>query len=227
MILRNLFIFMAAAVSLISASAQEAKYKWDVGVAAGMSGYIGDANGGFPFRHPGAAVSVLGRYNFNTRLALRAQAGLQTISGNTADMDNVLPGNAQYKFNTSVFDFGVKGEFNFFPYGIGETYKRLRRCTPYATVGIGVAVGGSKGNGAAAFALPLGVGVKYKLSERCNLGAEWTFTKTFSDKIDSKELTDLYLIKSSFIKNTDWLSTLTVSITYEFGERCEVCNRKD
>ena len=93
---------MAAAVSLISASAQEAKYKWDVGVAAGMSGYIGDANGGFPFRHPGAAVSVLGRYNFNTRLALRAQAGLQTISGNTADMDNVLPGNAQYKFNTSV-----------------------------------------------------------------------------------------------------------------------------
>ena len=218
---------MAAAVSLISASAQEAKYKWDVGVAAGMSGYIGDANGGFPFRHPGAAVSGVGRYNFNTRLALRAQAGLQTISGNTADMDNVLPGNAQYKFNTSVFDFGVKGEFNFFPYGIGETYKRLRRCTPYATVGIGVAVGGSKGNRAAAFALPLGVGVKYKLSERCNLGAEWAFTKTFSDKIDSKELTDLYLIKSSFIKNTDWLSTLTVSITYEFGERCEVCNRKD
>ena len=218
---------MAAAVSLISTSAQEAKYKWDIGVAAGMSGYIGDANSGFPFRHPGAAVSVLGRYNFNTRLSLRAQTGIQTISGNTSDMDNVLPDNAQYKFNTSVFDFGVRGEFNFFPYGIGETYKRLRRCTPYAAIGAGLVVGGSKGNRTAAFALPLGVGVKYKLSERFNLGAEWGFTKTFSDKIDSKDLNDLYQIKSSFIKNTDWLSTITVSLTYEFGERCEVCNRKD
>lgn len=218
---------MAIAVSLISSDAQEARYKWDVGVAAGMSGYIGDANSGFPFRHPGASVSVLGRYNFNTRLSLRAQAGVQTISGNTADMDNVLPGNAQYSFSTSVVDFGVRGEFNFFPYGIGETYKRLRRCTPYASIGLGVAVGGGKGNRAAAFAIPLGIGVKYKINERFNLGAEWTFTKTFSDKMDAGDLSDLYLIKSSFIKNTDWLSTLAVSVTYEFGERCEVCNRKD
>lgn len=227
MILRKLIIIMTAAVSLMSARAQEARYKWDVGVAAGMSGYIGDANSGFPFRHPGAAAALLGRYNFNTRIALRAQLGMQSISGNTADVDNVLPGGMQYDFKTSVIDFGVRGEFNFFPYGIGETYKRLRRCTPYASLGIGMAVGGSKGDRTVAFAIPMGVGVKYKLSERVNLGAEWSFIKTFSDRIDSKELSDLYQIKSSFIKNNDWLSTLAVSVTYEFGERCVVCNRKD
>lgn len=218
---------MAATATLISSSAQEAKYRWDIGVAAGMSGYIGDANGGFPFRHPGGAVSLIGRYNFNTRLALRTQLGKQTISGNTADIENALPGGVQYDFKSSVIDFGVRGEFNFFPYGIGETYKRLRRCTPFASLGIGFVSGGGKGSKSVAFAVPMGFGVKYKVSERFNLGAEWTFTKTFSDRIDSKELTDLYGIKSSFIKNNDWLSALTVSVAYDFGERCVVCNRKD
>ncbi len=121
----------------------------------------------------------------------------------------------------------MRGEFNFFPYGVGETYKRLRRCTPYISLGAGAVVGGSQGNNSVAFAVPMGFGLKYKLGERLNFGAEWTFTKTLGDHVDGKELSDLYQIKSSFVKNTDWLSAITVSLTYEFGERCVVCNRKD
>ena len=227
MIIRIVLFVMATIASLTPACAQDARYKWDFGVAAGMSGYIGDANSGFPFRHPGAAVSITGRYNFDARWALRANAGLATISGNTADIDNVLPGGAEYSFKSTVYDFGVRGEFNFFPYGIGETYKRLRRCSPYISLGVGAVIGGSEGNNSVAFAVPMGFGLKYKLSERLNFGAEWTFTKTLGDHVDSKELSDLYRIKSSFVKNTDWLSAITVSLTYEFGERCVVCNRKD
>ena len=72
--------------------------------------------------------------------------------------------------------------------------------------------------------IPLGVGVKYKLSRRLNMGLEFAMTKTFSDKIDGKNLSDMYLIKSSFIKNTDWYSNISFSITYEFGERCSTCH---
>ena len=75
--------------------------------------------------------------------------------------------------------------------------------------------------------IPMGVGVRYKLSRRVNLNAEFTMTKVFGDKVDSKELTDLYQIKSSFLKNTDWYSTLTVGISFEFGPRCVTCHRID
>ena len=51
--------------------------------------------------------------------------------------------------------------------------------------------------------------------------------KVLGDKADGRDLTDLYLIKSSFIKNTDWYSTLLFSVSYELGERCIGCNRLD
>ena len=73
----------------------------------------------------------------------------------------------------------------------------------------------------------MGFGVKYKLNPRLNLAMEFSMTKTFSDKIDGPYLNDLTGIKTSFVKNTDWYSRLTVGITYEFGERCETCHYVD
>ncbi len=67
------------------------------------------------------------------------------------------------------------------------------------------------------------VGVRYKASKQVNLGIEFAMNKVFGDKVDGKQLTDLYGIKSSFIKNTDWYSTLMFTIGYEFGERCKNC----
>ncbi len=70
-------------------------------------------------------------------------------------------------------------------------------------------------------------GIKYKISRRLNLIADFTMTKVFGDKLDGAELADLTTIKSSFIKNTDRHSAIQVSLSYEFGPRCVVCNRKD
>ena len=78
-----------------------------------------------------------------------------------------------------------------------------------------------------ALTIPVGLGVKYKPSQRLNLFAELTYAKALSDHIDGNDLADLYRIKSSFLKNTDWYATLTVGFTYEFSERCTVCNRLD
>ncbi|MCI9608163.1 MAG: porin family protein [Muribaculaceae bacterium] len=227
MILRLLIIMTTAVLLPVCAYSQEARYKWDIGVGAGMSGYIGDANSGFPFRHPGAAAQLFARYNFDSRWALRAQAGLSSLSGNTADMDNVLPDAAQYSFKSTLYDLSVRGEFNFFPYGIGETYKRLRRWTPVLSIGLGAVMSSVDGKNFTAMEIPLGLGVKYKASPRLNLAIEWTMTKALGDHLDGENLSDLYKIKSSFLKNTDWYSTICVSVTYDFGERCVVCNRKD
>ena len=75
--------------------------------------------------------------------------------------------------------------------------------------------------------IPMGAGVRYKIKERLNIGIEFTFTKAFSDHIDGKDLADLNQIKTAFYKNTDWISRLTIGVSYEFGKRCETCHYVD
>lgn len=224
-ILASLFTAIAA-LRCVAADDVES-YRYDIGASIGMSGYLGDANESNLFKHPGFAASVGGRYLFDSRWAIRAQLGMATLSGNTADFANALPFGEQFSFKSTVADFSVRGECNFFAYGIGETYKRLRRWTPFISLGLGASMSMTDGNTFAAFSIPMGLGVKYKLSRRLNLVAEFTMTKVFGDNVDSKELADLYHIKSSFLKNTDWYSTLSVGFTYEFGPRCVTCNRLD
>lgn len=217
-------VFMTAAACC--AYAQETPYKWDLGVAAGMSGYAGDASNSV-FRHPGATVQADMRYLPSSRWAVRGVLSVLGISGNSADMPGVRPGGQEYTFKSTVVDAGARLEFNFFPYGMGETYKHLRRWSPYLTAGLGVTVATCNGYTAAGPSLPMGMGIKYKLSECLNMGVEFTMTKVFNDHIDGRNLSDLTTIKSSFVKNNDWYSRLAVGISYEFGRRCETCHYVD
>lgn len=217
--------FPARAFAQTQESVEE--YKFDIGAGIGMSGYLGDANESNMFAHPGVAFNATFRYLINSRWAIRGMLTGVSLSGSTADMDNVLPEGKVYDFKSSVYDLGARAEFNFFNYGIGETYKRLTRISPYLSLGLGVAMASSGGDTSVAMSLPMGFGVKYKLRSRLNLGLEFSMTKVFGDKVDSSELTDLYQIKSSFLKNTDWYSSLMFTVTYEFGKRCVTCHRID
>jgi len=206
-------------------AAQEETYRFDIGGQAGMSGYLGDASSSI-FSETGFSGGVSFRYLPDVRWAVRGVLNVFGLSGNTSNMDDVLPGGAEYSFNSVVYDLGGRVEFNFFPYGIGETYKKLKRWTPYLTVGMGMSLAKCGGAGNAGFNIPMGAGLKYKIKERLNLGLEFTMTKVFSDRIDG-DLTDLYQIKSSFLKNTDWYSNISLSLTYEFGKRCATCHYVD
>lgn len=213
--------------SAAQATAQPETYKFDLGAGIGMSGYLGDANESSLFSHPGLAANASLRYLLNTRFALRGMLNIATLSGSTADMENVLPEAAVYDFKSSLYDLQVRGEFNFFSYGIGESYKKLSRITPYLALGLGVSMASCQGKNFTAMTIPMAFGVKYKIRPRLNLGLEFSMTKVLGDHVDGPDLSDLYLIKSSFIKNTDWYSTLQLSVSYEFGERCVECHRLD
>lgn len=220
-------VIAAVVINSASINAQTAKYKFDVGAGIGMSGYLGDVNESNVFKHPGLAGGASFRYIIDSRWAIRGLFTAASLSGNSADYDMVFPSGESYKFDAWAYDLGARAEFNFFGYGIGETYKKLRRWSPYLTVGVGATMSSCDGNSAFAMNIPMGFGIKYKLRERLNLGLEFAMTKVFGDKVDGKDLNDLYQIKSSFIKNTDWYSTVMLSITYEFGERCETCHYVD
>ncbi len=218
-------LFTLVALAAPRLQAQEETYRFDVGAQVGMAGYLGDASSNI-FGHPGFSGGVSWRYLPDARWAVRALLNVMSLSGDTADMDDVLPGQAQYSFKSTAYDLGGRVEFNFFSYGIGESYKKLRRWSPYLTVGLGVTLATCGGESAFGVNIPMGAGIKYKLRERWNLGLEFTMTKVFSDHVDG-ELSDLYQIKSSFIKNTDWYSNISVSVTYEFGKRCSTCHYVD
>lgn len=206
-------------------SAQEETYRFDIGGQIGMAGYLGDASSSI-FAHPGFSGGVSFRYLPDARWAVRTLLNVHSLSGDTSDMDDVLPESGEYSFKSTAYDLGGRIEFNFFSYGIGETYKKLRRWSPYLTLGIGVTLATCDGESNLGFNIPMGVGFKYKLKERLNLGLEFTMTKVFSDHVDGA-LSDLYQIKSSFLKNTDWYSNISVSLTYEFGKRCATCHYVD
>ena len=206
---------------------QSAPYKFDIGAQLGMSGYIGEANGSNIFKKPGFDGELSFRYNGDTRWAVRGVFSTFGLSGSTEGMANVLPSLAQYSFSSQIYELSARGEFNFFAYGIGETYKRLRRWSPYLTLGVGFAMASSAGNTYVAPTIPMGLGVKFKLSERWNLGVEFTMTKAFNDHFDGPDLADLNQMETAFYKNTDWYSRLTIGISYEFGKRCETCHYVD
>lgn len=218
----SLIIAMLSVALTDKTCSQEAAYKFDLGASLGVSGYLGDANTSNVMSHPGFAAGASFRYLINTRWAMKGVFTTAGLSGNSADMENVYPGGQTYEFTSTVYDLGARAEFNFFNYGIGETYRKLRRWTPYLSLGFGVTMAKADGTHVA-MNIPMGVGLRYKLTPRINLGLEWSMTKVLGDNVDSTVLDDLYEIKSSFIKNTDWYSLIMFSISYEFGERCKSC----
>lgn len=225
-ILAVIMVCVALALRPAGASAQEETYKFDFGAQVGLAGYLGDANESSIFAKPGFAGGLSFRYLIDTRWAIRAVFNSYSLSGDSSKFDNVFPGGQNYSFKSTAYDLGGRIEFNFFAYGIGETYKRLRRWSPYLAVGLGITYSTCDGTSAVAPNIPLAFGVKYKLKERWNVGLEFSMTKVFGDKVDG-ELSDLYQIKSSFLKNTDWYSNISVSVTYEFGKRCVTCHYVD
>lgn len=192
-----------------------------------MTGYLGDANTANLLKHPGWDAELLLRYIANPRWAFKTNLYVGSLSGNSADMTNVFPGGETFKFSTTFYELGELAEFNFFNYGMGESYRKLKRISPYICAGLGFLVWQTDGKAGFSVNIPLGVGVKYKLNRRVNLGFEFLMKKTLTDKLDGENLSDPYQIKSSFMKNTDWYSTMTFTISYEFSQRCAVCHYKE
>ena len=224
---------LAGLLSLISLiacvsplSAQDVAYKWDAGASIGLGGYLGEYSRSNPMAHAGFRASVWGAYVFDSRWSFQAMAGYSGISGDLGGVGGVLPADAPTYFRSAVGDLSVRAEFNFFAYGEGETFKHLSRWTPYVAAGAGAVAAVPHGSSCkVAPLLPMAIGVKFRIKPRLNLRGEFSMAKSFTDGLDGSA--DLCGIAGSRIKNTDWLSMLTVGISYEFGERCATCHYFD
>lgn len=233
-----LFIFMVCLPSLlVKAVAQDEVYRMELGGGLGGSFYLGDANSK-PFANLGPMGSVLARYIFNPRMGLKGNLAFGHISGKTGNdffpvdagsgtAEGGRPGMAT--FNRNLIDFGVQFEFNFWGYGIGRGFEGYSRITPYMLFGAGVTLALAPVKTDAGFNIPLGVGVKFKLKPRLNIGLEWSMRFTTTDRLDVSNssgviLEDPYGVKSAMFKNKDCYSFTMLFLTYDMFPKCMNCN---
>lgn len=212
-------------VTAVQTLAQDdVEYRMEVGTGAGLVSYLGDFNGSV-MKNMQPMGSLVWRWVLNPRMAVRAKGSYGKLKGSSADVQTYYPDMQAkpYQFNHSLGDLGVTFEYNFWPYGTGRDYRGAKRLTPFIFGGVGgtYVSGGPKDVWTAH--VPLGLGVKYKLGDRVNIGLEWAAHFSLSDKLDG--VVDPYLVKSSgLFKNTDGYSTLLVTFTYSFQAKCRTCH---
>ena len=199
----------------------------EAGGTLGLVTYLGDFNANI-FRGAQPMGGLVLRRVINPYMHLRLAAFAGKIKGSSQGNGTYYPAYAAspYHFNHRLVDVGVAYEYNFWPYGTGRDYRGAQPLTPYIMGGLGLThVSGGEKNVTAAN-LSLGVGVKYKLAERLNLGLEWAMHFSLSDELDGQK--DPYGIKSSgLFKNTDCYSTLQLTLSYSLMAKCRTCHNED
>ena len=181
--------------------------------------------------------ALTARRILNPRMAVKANIAFGHIHGTS---EGFIPTDAysetpegglptQVKFSRNVMDIGAQFELNFWGFGTGVGYKGNSRITPYILAGAGVTLGmGGHGGLCGGMNIPVGVGVKYKLKPRVNLGFEWTMRFSTTDKLDATaegtQLNDPYGVKSAMFKNKDCYSFAMFFITYDMFPKLRRCN---
>lgn len=227
--MRKLLLMLMVLLPAARMSAQDdPQYRMEIGAGVGTVSYEGDFNGNV-LKNMQSMFSALWRYNFDPYKDLRLSATYGKLKGSSKDVDTYYPDYAteEYSFNRNLLDVSLVFEYNFWPYGTGRDYRGAKRLTPYIYGGIG-ATSASGGGSKSVFTanVPIGLGVKYKLNERMNLGLDWGIHFSLSDELDGVK--DPYQVKSSgMFKNTDCYSMLQLTLTYSFKAKCRTCNKEE
>jgi hypothetical protein len=177
---------------------------WELGVTAGGMGYMGDLNPHQFHKINNLAVGGVVKRNFDGYWSLKFSLLAGKVSARDADAKYPEQVNRNLQFFSPVTEGSFQVEFNFFDFGIDYGQRRF---TPYVFAGISVfgfnpkakygdtvyelkylATEKATADGAAyttiATAIPIGAGVKYQLSERLNLAAEFGFRTAHTDYLD-------------------------------------------
>lgn len=213
--------------TLTASAQQDDEYLMEIGGGVGMVSYQGDFNGKITSGMQPAGAIVWRRL-LNPYMGFRVTGMMGKLKGDATRLETYYPDETTraYSFDRSLTDVSVTYEYNFWPYGTGRDYRGAKRLTPFVFGGIGATYvsGGEKKVFTAN--VPIGLGIKYKLKERLNVGLEWSMHFSLSDELDG--MADPYGIKSSgAFKNTDCYSGLMLTLTYSFKSKCRTCNNDD
>ena len=220
----TLLLLMLAAMLNMNAQTDD-EYLMEIGGGVGFLGYLGDYNNVLT-RDLQPMATLLVRRNLNPYMGLRLAASFGKLKGDERDVKTIYPstGVTPYSFSRTLTDVSLTYEYNFWPYGTGHDYYGAKRLTPFVFLGLGGTYAGDDGSSVFTANVPIGLGLKYKVGQRMNVGVEWAMHFSMSDKLDGRK--DPYGITSSGIfKNTDCYSVLQLTLSYSFMPKCTTCNK--
>jgi len=222
------WIVLVAALSVFTASAQMESnvHEGEFGISAGAAHYFGDLNTRVKLNRPKLALGAFFRKQFGNYVALRVSAHFAQLGySDVYNTNNAFQLRRNLSFNTNIWEMAVQGDFNFFRFEPGTLDYAF---TPYVTFGLGAfsydpyayyqgqkvylrplgtegqgyaAYPGRKPYGTMALCIPFGVGVKYNVNEKVNVGFEVVYRFTNTDYIDDVSTT--YVDPSIFPKLPD------------------------
>jgi opacity protein-like surface antigen len=188
---------------------ESVRQEGEIGISLGAAHYFGDLNTRGKINRPKPAIGVFFRKQFGNYIGLRVGAHFAQLGySDIYNTHNEYQRRRNLSFNSNIFELALQGDFNFFKFVPGDPDYSF---TPYVTFGAGIFsydpyafLGGKKyflrplgtegqGNAAypdrtpynsMAFSFPLGVGVKYALNDRMNIGMEIAYRFTTTDYLD-------------------------------------------
>ena len=212
--MKKMIFVLSMLVLLAGTKSANAQYEGEVqegefGLSLGAAHYFGDLNTRAKVNRPKMAVGAFFRKQFGNYVALRAAIHFAQLGySDVYNTDNEYQRRRNLSFNSNIFELTVQGDFNFFRFVPADPYYNF---TPYITLGVGVFSYdpyaflndrkvflrplGTEGQGTAeypdrkpyntmAICFPFGVGVKYALNPRMNIGFEAGYRFTMTDYLD-------------------------------------------
>jgi len=181
----------------------------EAGLNAGVSNYRGDLSNNsvsLYLKETNASAGIFASYHFNDIIALRIGGQFAIISGSDANAPSEEIRSRNLDFRSIIGEGHLAGEFYIPGY---QPYNLSRPLSPYLFVGIagtyfnpqtdfeGETVSlqalGTEGQGMPgfdpryrkfAFSVPFGLGVKFAVTDKLNVGLELGLRRSFSDYLD-------------------------------------------
>jgi len=242
------YLLLFAVGVLVSVGTVNAQYQSTVqdgefGISAGAAHYFGDLNTRARINRPKPAVGIFFRKQFGNYVGLRVAAHFAQLGYSDVYSDNEFQQRRNLSYNSNIWELGLQGDFNFFKFVPGDPYHSF---TPYITLGAGVFSYdpyaylasqkvflrplGTEGQGyvqyperkpygTMALYIPFGVGVKYNLTPRTNIGFEIVYRFTNTDYLD--DVSDTFVDPAIFPKLPDGSASIAELLqdrSYETGE---------
>jgi hypothetical protein len=247
-------ITVSSSIFSFQLQAQDAvKQEGEFGIGLGAAHYFGDLNTRARLNRPKIAASVFFRKNFGNYIAARLSASFARLGySDIYNTHNSTMYTRNLSFNTNVWEVSLQGDFNFFRFMPGEPEFNF---TPYITFGVGafsydpfaylkgekifLRPLGTEGQGSSLYpdrkqyssmgiSIPFGVGVKYALNERINIGFEILHRFTNTDYLDDVSKTYVNAL-TVFPANPDGSPSngyLLHDRSYELGDPIGIAGRQ-
>lgn len=221
-------LFTFASLGLFAQEDDDTWYRLELGAGMGVGYSLNDGNSSL-FGGGKVGAGVIARFPLSPRMAIKTNLHYQKLEGDVSRVKQFYPGTLgmatdqrlEYAFSGAIYDLSVLYELHFLPYGYLPTYMGYHKLVPYLQMGVGLAYGDI--DKSVGFTIPIGVGVKYKVARRWNLGLDWRMNFTTNDGFDGLEAP--LGVESSGFKNKDHHSMFLFSVTYDLSPKCPTCNR--